>query len=51
MAYLGVAGEVATERVQARAQGVGSLQIELLDQLQLLDEHTFQQRLKLQLLA
>jgi hydroxyethylthiazole kinase len=51
MAYLGVAGEVAAERVQARGQGVGSLQIELLDQLQLLDHDTFQQRLKLQLLA
>jgi hydroxyethylthiazole kinase len=46
-----VAGEVAAERVQARGQGVGSLQIELLDQLQLLDHDTFQQRLKLQLLA
>lgn len=51
MAYLGVAGEVAAERVQARGQGVGSLQIELLDQLQLLDHDTFQQRLKLQLVA
>ena len=47
MAYLGVAGEVATQAVQANGQGVGSLQIALLDQLQLLDEATFLGRLKL----
>jgi len=47
MAYLGVVGEVATEAVQAQGQGVGSLQIALLDQLQLLDEATFVNRLKL----
>jgi hydroxyethylthiazole kinase len=47
MAYLGVAGEVATQAAQAQGQGVGSLQIALLDQLQLLDEPTFAQRLKL----
>jgi hydroxyethylthiazole kinase len=50
MAYLGVVGEVAAMAVQARGQGVGSLQIALLDQLQLLDEATFLQRLKMQLM-
>lgn len=47
MAYLGVVGEVATEQVMAQGKGVGSLQIALLDQLQLLDQATFEQRLKL----
>lgn len=47
MAYLGVVGEVATDAVQANGQGVGSLQMALLDQLQLLDEATFTRRLKL----
>ena len=48
MAYLGVVGEVAAQVVQARGQGVGSLQIALLDTLQLLDEASFCQRLKLE---
>ena len=47
MAYLGVAGQVATQAVQERGQGVGSLQIALLDQLQLLDAATFERHLKL----
>jgi len=47
MAYLGMVGEVAAQAVQAKGQGVGSLQMALLDQLQLLDEATFVQRLKL----
>jgi hydroxyethylthiazole kinase len=47
MAYLGVVGEVASQAVQAKGQGVGSLQMALLDQLQLLDEDSFLQRLKL----
>ena len=47
IAYLGVVGEVAAQAVQANGQGVGSLQVALLDQLQLLDEDTFTQRLKL----
>lgn len=51
MAYLGVAGEVAAQQVQARGQGVGSLQIALLDQLQLLDEATFARHLKLEVAA
>jgi len=48
MAYLGVVGEVAAEQVIAQGQGVGSLQIALLDQLQLLDEGRFVSRLKMQ---
>ena len=47
MAYLGVVGEVAAQAVRAKGQGVGSLQMALLDQLQLLEEATFVQRLKL----
>jgi hydroxyethylthiazole kinase len=38
---------VATQAVQAKGRGVGSLQMALLDQLQLLEEETFAQRLKL----
>jgi len=49
MAYLGVVGEVAAEQVIARGAGVGSLQVALLDQLQLLDQASFAQRLKLTL--
>lgn len=48
MALLGVVGEVAAEKVIARGCGVGSMQIALLDELQLLDQGTFEQRLKLE---
>lgn len=48
MAYFGVAGELAVERVQKQGQGVGSLQVALLDALQLLDEQTFVTRLALE---
>ena len=47
MAVLGVVGEMAAERTQAAGGGVGRLQIELLDGLQLLDEASFAARLKL----
>jgi len=47
MAYLGVVGQVATQQVQAQGLGVGSLQITLLDQLQLLDQVTFESVLKI----
>jgi len=47
MAYLGVVGEVAAQQVIANGGGVGSLQIALLDQLQLLDQTTFERHLKL----
>ncbi len=47
MACLGVVGELAVERVQAAHGGVGRLQIELLDGLQLLDRASFVSRLKL----
>lgn len=48
MALLGVVGEVAAEKVMARGCGVGSMQIALLDELQLLDQVTFEQRLRLE---
>lgn len=48
MAVLGVAGELAAERTRAAGAGVGRLQIELLDGLQLLDAADFHARLKLQ---
>ena len=47
MACLGVVGELAAERAQAAGGGVGRLQIELLDGLQLLDSDSFNLRLKL----
>lgn len=49
MAYLGVVGEVAVERVQAAGGGVGQLQIALLDGLQLLEADTFRARLRMSL--
>jgi hydroxyethylthiazole kinase len=49
MAFLGVAGEVAAEKTQARGLGVGSMAVQLLDELQLLDKATFTARLKLEL--
>ena len=48
MAHLGVVGETAVERVQAAGAGVGRLQTELLDGLQLLEAGTFIDRLRLQ---
>lgn len=48
MACLGVVGELAVERTQAAGAGVGRLQIELLDGLQLLQREAFTSRLKLQ---
>lgn len=47
MAVLGVVGELAAERTLAAGGGVGRLQIELLDGLQLLDHDSFVARLKL----
>ena len=47
MAFLGLAGEVAAEKTQARGLGVGSMAVQLLDELQLLDKATFTARLKL----
>jgi len=48
MALLGVAGELAAERAQAAGQGVGSMQALLLDALQLMDQPTFERRLRLE---
>lgn len=47
MAVLGVVGELAAERAIAAGGGVGRLQFELLDGLQLLDKDSFAARLKL----
>lgn len=47
MALLGVVGEVAAEKVMVRGGGVGSMQIALLDELQLIDHETFVGHLKL----
>lgn len=48
MALLGIAGEVAAEKAIARGLGVGSMQIGLLDELQLLTQASFEQRLKME---
>jgi hydroxyethylthiazole kinase len=47
MAYLGVVGQVATQKVQELGGGVGSLQIALLDELQLMDQATFDSHIKM----
>jgi len=47
MALLSIAGELAAEKTQAAGLGVGSMQAALLDGLQLIDQKTFEQRLKL----
>lgn len=49
MAFLGVVGEVAAEKTQSRGLGVGSMAVKLLDEIQLLDQSTFEGRLKLEL--
>jgi hydroxyethylthiazole kinase len=48
MALMGVVGEVAAEKAVVRRQGVGSMQALMLDELQLLDQTTFEQRLKME---
>ena len=48
MALMGVVGEVAAEKAVVRRQGVGSMQVIMLDELQLLDQATFVQRLKME---
>jgi len=48
MALLGVVGEVAAEKVMVRGGGVGSMQVALLDELQLLDQETFERHLKME---
>ena len=47
MAYMGIAGEIAAETVLARGQGVGSMQIALLDTLQLMKRDDFLARIRL----
>ena len=51
MAYLGVAGEIAAERVRDAGGGLGSYQVALLDAVHLLDADTFTSRLRLELPA
>lgn len=48
MALMGLAGQLAAEKAQARSLGVGSMAALLLDELQLLDEATFNQRLRME---
>lgn len=48
MAYLGVVGEIAAEKAQVRGLGVGSMAVSLLDELQLLDQATFEKRLRME---
>jgi hydroxyethylthiazole kinase len=49
MTLMALAGEVAAQRVQAQGLGVGSMQTAMLDTLQLLDEATLVQRLRMHL--
>lgn len=48
MALMGVVGEVAAEKAVVRKQGVGSMQVLMLDELQLLDQATLEARLKME---
>lgn len=48
MALLGVAGQLAAEQARGAGAGVGSMQVYLLDALQLIDQATFEQRLRLE---
>jgi hydroxyethylthiazole kinase len=48
MALLGVVGEIAAEKVMVRGGGVGSMQISLLDELQLIDQETFERHLRVE---
>lgn len=48
MALIGLTGQIAAEKAQARGAGVGSMAALLLDELQLLDEATFTKRLRLE---
>lgn len=50
MAYLGVAGQVAAEKTRELKLGVGSFQVFLLDAISELDEATFINRLKMDIL-
>lgn len=48
MALMGLAGEIAAEKAVVRKQGVGSMATLLLDELQLLDQATFDARLRME---
>ncbi|EEO28936.1 hydroxyethylthiazole kinase [Oxalobacter paraformigenes] len=47
MAYMGIAGEMAAELVISKGLGIGSMQIALLDRLQLMTKDDFLTRLKM----
>ncbi len=49
MALLGVAGELAAEKTQASGEGVASMAARLLDELQLIDQKTFENRLRMEI--
>ena len=48
MAFIGVAGEIAAEKTEARGLGIGSMAVSLLDELQLMEQASFEARLKLE---
>lgn len=48
MAFIGVAGEIAAEKAQGRGLGIGSMAVSLLDELQLMEQASFEARLKLE---
>jgi hydroxyethylthiazole kinase len=48
MGLIALAGEIAAEKAQARGLGVGSMAAGMLDELQLIDQATFERRLKLE---
>ncbi len=48
MSLIALAGEIAAEKAQARGLGVGSMAAGMLDELQLIDQATFERRLKLE---
>lgn len=48
MALWGVVGEIAAQKVQAKGLGVGSMAVAMLDELQLIDQQTFEARLKME---
>ena len=48
MALLGVVGEIAGQNAKTQGRGVGSMQVAMLDGLQVVDRATFEQRLKME---
>lgn len=48
MVLIALAGEIAAEKAQARAAGVGTMAAAMLDELQLIDQATFERRCRLE---